>query len=316
MGNKENGRFVNLDPAVRPQFNKVFQWAVLDRLSGKRRKTPPHAHVDVVQDPEPPSVQDIGAMWLGHATALISIAGLRILTDPVFARNLGLIRRNVPVVLPVEALPHVDVVLISHNHRDHLDRASIKAVEARFKPHFVVPLEVDRHLRAWKVPVQRITTLGWWQDARPIAKAPHLNFTCVPAQHWSQRLIADRNQTLWGGFVLEADGKRVYFAGDSGYFDGFAQIGQRHPNIDLALIPIGAYDPEWFMSPQHMNPDEAGQAFVDLGAKQMISIHWGTYKLTDEPMDEPPRRLSDWMTRVKMEEGRIWTLPVGGRVVL
>jgi L-ascorbate metabolism protein UlaG (beta-lactamase superfamily) len=208
------------------------------------------------------------------------------------------------------------MVLISHNHRDHLDKPSVLALEAQGSPHYVVPLGVDRYLRAWGVPQARVTTLDWWQSCAPLGDAPELRVSLVPAQHWSQRTPFDRNTSLWGGFVLQSPRRSVYFAGDSGYFEGFSMIGERFPGLDLALLPIGAYDPEWFMSPQHMNPEEAGRAMLELGAARMLSIHWGTYKLTDEPLDEPPARLEDWRAAQKIEPERILTLAAGGQVLL
>ncbi len=309
-------RFSNTDPAVRPRFDRFVRWSVVDRITGRRRKSPGSAPVEVVEV-APGPVDEPSALWLGHATALLSIGGVRVLTDPVFAPRLGgFIRRNVAVPIEPEALPPVALVLISHNHRDHLDRDSVRRVEAHHRPRYVVPLGVDAYLKAWGVPADRIDALSWWGEIAPLPGASDLRVACVPAQHWSQRTPFDRNASLWGGFVLRAEGRSIYFAGDSGYFDGFGEIGRRFPKLDLALIPIGAYDPEWFMAPQHMNPEEAGRAFLAVGAARMISIHWGTYKLTDEPLDEPPARLLDWERAERIEAGRLLILPVGGRLGL
>jgi L-ascorbate metabolism protein UlaG (beta-lactamase superfamily) len=137
--------------------------------------------------------------------------------------------------------------------------------------------------------------LGWW-DADLVGKG--VRVTYVPSQHWSRRGLFDTNETLWGGFVIEGTSARIYHAGDTAYFEGFRQIGARFPEIDAALLPIGAYDPPWFMEKQHMNPEQAVQAFVDLGARNLVAMHWGTFKLTDEPLDEPPRRLrEEWARR-------------------
>lgn len=307
--------FHNMDPEVRPQFNKAFKWAVVDRIAGRRRRTSGSAPVDVVDAVSVP--ERAGAVWLGHSTVLFSLGGVRILTDPIFAQRISVvIKRNVPNVLPVEAMPSIDLVWISHNHRDHLDKPSIQALDAVFAPRYVVGLGVERYLKAWGVDGGRITSLNWWEGCTPLPERADLEVFFVPAQHWSQRGALDRNKTLWGGFVGRAEGQSVYFAGDSGYFDGFAEIGRRFPGIDLAAIPIGAYDPEWFMQPQHMNPEQAGQSFLDVGAERMLSIHWGTYKLTDEPLDEPPSRLEDWRVSTRVASERLLTLAVGGGVLL
>ena len=139
-----------------------------------------------------------------------------------------------------------------------------------------------------------VTELDWWGSTRVGPVTVHF----VPAQHWSRRGLKDANETLWGGFVVEGTSARVYHSGDTAYFEGFQEIGRRFPALDAALLPIGAYDPEWFMSRQHMNPEEAVRAFVDLGARRFLAMHWGTFKLTDEPLDEPPQRLdAEWKRR-------------------
>lgn len=315
--NNNKRTFHNTDPNVRPQFNKAFKWAVVDRLAGRRRRSPDRAAVEVVDHVELKGVEHHGALWLGHSTVLFNLGGVRVLTDPIFAMRMsGVVRRNVPVVLPVDVMPEIDVVWISHNHRDHLDKPSIKALDAKHTPVYVVGLGVERYLKAWGVAPERIHSLDWWDSCVPLPDRSDLEVHFVPAQHWSQRTAFDRNRSLWGGFVGRADHQTFYFAGDSGYFDGFVEIGRRFPNINLAAIPIGAYDPEWFMQPQHMNPEQAGQTFLDLGAEHMLSIHWGTYKLTDEPLDEPPSRLEDWRNTTQVEEERFNTLAVGAGVYL
>jgi len=315
MPRRDDGTFHNLDPTVHPGLGKALKWALVDRIAGRRRKSPARAEVPVTA-PQPDAHRN-AVLWLGHATALISLGGLRILTDPVFSDRLGPgVRRNVASPLNAATLPPLDLVAISHNHRDHLDKPSVVAVEEAHHPHWVVPLGVERYLVAWGVPAERVTSLDWWDESGPLIDAPDLRVTCVPAQHWSQRTAFDRNKSLWGGFVFRLDRHVVYFAGDSGYFDGFSEIARRIGPIGMALLPIGAYDPEWFMRPQHMNPDEAGQAFLDLAAERMVSIHWGTFKLTDEPLNEPPARFDAWRTRTRVEDSRALVLPIGGLVTL
>ena len=222
--------------------------------------------------------------WLGHASFLLQLDGASVLVDPVFSMRIaGFIRRNVPAPLSVSELPRIDATLVTHNHYDHLDTPSVRAVGARA----LAGLGMSRLL-----PCEE---LDWWQGAQITER---VRVTFVPAQHWSRRGLADTNHALWGGFVVEGPSGRIYHPGDTAYFDGFTEIGRRFSRIDAALLPIGAYDPPWFMEKQHMNPEQAVQAFLDLGADRLIAMHWGTFKLTDEPLDEPPRRLrAEWQRR-------------------
>jgi L-ascorbate metabolism protein UlaG (beta-lactamase superfamily) len=226
---------------------------------------------------EPPRL-----LWLGHASWLVQLAGVSLLLDPVLGDSIvGFAKRNGRAPLPASSLPRVDAQLVSHNHYDHMDMSSLRAVGAPI----VTGMENGRHFGG-RLPV---TELGWW-DAVDIGD---VRVTYVPSQHWSRRSLADSNRSLWGGFVIAAGGYSIYHSGDTAYFDGFAEIGRRFPRLDAALLPIGAYDPEWFMSKQHMNPREALDAFRDLGARRIVAMHWGTFKLTDEPLDEPPRLFRD-----------------------
>jgi L-ascorbate metabolism protein UlaG (beta-lactamase superfamily) len=195
-----------------------------------------------------------------------------------------------------------DVVLVSHNHRDHLDAPTIERIGPT--PIYLVPMGMGSFFARRRC---RTVEMEWWQTE----SIGDLRVTFVPSQHWSQRGPFDRNETLWGGFVIEAEGKKIYFAGDTAYFDGFAEIGRRHPNVDAALLPIGAYDPEWFMRSQHMNPEDALKAFRALEAKLLCAMHWGTFKLTDEPLDEPPRLLEKQRIAMNLAKDRVWVAAIG-----
>jgi N-acyl-phosphatidylethanolamine-hydrolysing phospholipase D len=240
------------------------------------------------------------ATWVGHASMLVQMGGLTLLTDPVLSNRVSPVsfagpKRQVPPGLAAAELPHIDAVLISHNHYDHLDAASVKALAAQpgGPPLFVVPLGV----KAWftDAGIANVTELDWWQSAR--LGAAEVVF--VPAQHWSGRSLGDRMETLWGGYAVFAPDFQLYFAGDTGYSKDFedihARFAARHGGtgrgFDLALIPVGAYEPRWFMKEQHVNPAEAVQIHLDLVARRSIGIHWGTFALTDESLDEPPRAL-------------------------
>ena len=240
------------------------------------------------------------ATYIGHATVLVQLGGLNIVTDPHFSQRAFPVqfvgpRRWQPPGVPLADLPHIDIVVVSHNHYDHLDKDSVVALngQAGGAPLFVVPLGLERWMQG--VGVANVKALDWWQQVA----VGDVTITLVPAQHWSRRTLTDRNESLWGGFVgqtgprpgsSEAVAPAVrsfYFAGDTGYGPDFAAIGERFGNIDLALIPIGAYEPRWFMSEQHVNPDEAMQIHRDVRARRSVGIHWGTFLLTDEPLDQP-----------------------------
>jgi L-ascorbate metabolism protein UlaG (beta-lactamase superfamily) len=278
-----DGRFVNLDGTGPQPLGNVVKWAITDKVAGRRRKSParaavPVAPVDAASLREPPAPgQGARVTWLGHASWLIQIGGASLLVDPVLGDSIPvLIRRNVQAPLPAQGLPPIAAQLVSHNHYDHMDLPSLRAVGAPVVAGIGNGRSVGGH--------PAVTELGWWDTA----DVAGVRVTFVPSQHWSRRATEPPNRALWGGFVVESAGMRVYHAGDTAYFEGFREIGRRFPQIDAALLPIGAYDPAWFMSKQHMNPDEALRAFADLGARRVIAMHWGTFKLTDEPLDEPP----------------------------
>lgn len=259
--------------------------------------------------------------WIGHATALVQMGGLTLLTDPVFsprASPLGFAgpKRHQPPGIALADLPHVDLVLVSHNHYDHLDLASVRALAAQAggPPVFVVPLG----LKAWfdGHRVAGAVELDWWERHRVGATEVHL----VPAQHWSARGIGDRMKTLWGGFAVFAPDCHLFFAGDTAYSRDFAEIRARFSGrqdaasgggFDLALLPIGAYAPRWFMADQHVNVDEALKIHRDLDAKRSLGVHWGTFQLTDEPLDEPPRVLAALRAVEGIADDAFFVLAVG-----
>jgi L-ascorbate metabolism protein UlaG (beta-lactamase superfamily) len=303
------GRFVNLDGSGPKGLGDVLKWSVWDRLLGRRRSSPDRAPVATVEPDlallasPPPAGAPARLTWLGHASFLLQLDGVSLLLDPVLGdRVAGVIPRNVAPGVPPERLPRIDASLVSHSHYDHLDVPTLKAARATV----YAGLGLRRALRREGLTCAE---LGWWQSAR----VGGVEITFVPAQHWSRRGLGDTNRTLWGGFVVRGSTATVYHSGDTGWFDGFAEIGRRF-RLDAALLPIGAYDPAWFMSPQHMNPEEALRAFQALGAARFVAMHWGTFKLTDEPLDEPPLRLEAERIRLGLPADRVRVLAVGETV--
>ena len=226
--------------------------------------------------------------WIGHATFYVRMDDAAFLTDPVYSEYASPLsfagpRRLVPPGVPLDALPRLDFALLSHDHYDHTDLPTVRRLAARGVP-FVVPTGVGELLR--RAGGRVAAELTWWQEARIAG----LTVTCVPARHFSGRGLADRNRRLWAGFVVAGPDRRFYHPGDTALFDGFAEIGRRAGPIDLACLPIGAYDPPALMAPIHLNPEEAVRAALDLGARTAVGMHFGTFDLSDEPLDEPPRR--------------------------
>src|SRR6218665_4011302 len=300
-------RFKNLDGSGPHPLSNIFKWAVGDKLAGKRRKSPDTCVMRRVEpDPavlaSPPGPGEGARLtWLGHASWLVQLDGVSLLIDPVLSDALpGFIRRNVPPGVPLGQLPPITATLVSHNHFDHLDLPRVRQVGAPV----VGGLGLTRYFQRTRLSV---TELDWWGSTQVGPVTVHF----VPSQHWSRRGLKDVNETLWGGFVVEGSSARVYHSGDTAYFDGFHEIGRRFPELDAALLPIGAYDPEWFMSKQHMNPEQAVPAYHHLKARHFLAMHWGTFKLTDEPLDEPPQRLGAEGKRRALPSEPLHVLAVG-----
>ena len=247
--------------------------------------------------------------WIGHATLLVQMDGVTFLTDPTWSDTASPVtwsgpRRFVPPGLAESALPPIDFVVISHSHYDHLELATLQRL-SNGRTRFLVPLRLGELLISAGIgPVEE---LDWWDSTRVGAVQVH----CVPTQHWSQRGVFDTDRTLWSAWTVTGPSRRFYFAGDTGYFPGFVEIGRRLGPFDLAAVPIGAYAPRAMMQTHHMNPEEAVQAGVDVQGERLIGMHYGTFDLTDEPLDEPPRRFHAEGARRGLADDRLWTPAVG-----
>jgi len=280
-------RFFNPDASQAPGFLDVLRW----KLSSRPEPSP--RFVSDVEPSKPPSRVEgtqLRVTLINHSTLLLQQSGFHILTDPIWSQRAGPLaaigprRRRQPGVR-WEDLPRIDAVLLSHNHYDHLDLATLRRLADRGQSQFVVPSGVAQWLQSQRIgPAHELD----WGESLPLG--PTLVHS-VPALHFSARGIFDRNRTLWCGYVIEAAGRIVYFAGDTGFGGHFAQIRERFGAPRLALLPIGAYQPRWVMSPVHMSPDEAVRAHRILAAQTSIAIHHGTFQLADEGIDTPKKRL-------------------------
>lgn len=243
--------------------------------------------------------------WIGHSSFVLRIGGALVATDPIWSERIGgAVRRLAAPGVALDCVPPIDIVTISHSHYDHLDLPTLRRIGPRAL--FVVPKDNGDILR--RGGLDRVVELGWWESH----VEGDVRITLVPAQHWSFRYPWDRNMRLWGGFVIEGPEGTAYHAGDTAFSEMmFREIGARFPKIDWAMIPIGAYAPAWFMSPQHIGPEDAGRAWELLGARTFVAMHWGTFKLTDEPLGEPPERIRAWWRSRAHDPERLWTFDVG-----
>jgi len=303
---RDGDRFVNLTgPRVLPGVQVMFPfllrkvWTSLVPRTGAARVIP-FRRAAMMHNPS--------VTWIGHSTMLVRMDGMTFLTDPVFSHRVGPASfvgptRLVPPGVPLAQLPEIDFVLLSHDHYDHTDLPSVAALAQR-GALFIVPLGIGELVRrAGGAAIE----LDWW-DRTEIGTA---RVHCVPAQHFSGRGLTDGNRRLWAGWVVQGPTQRFYHAGDTAYFTGFREIGERLGPIDLAALPIAAYDPPQIMRSVHLNPEEAVQAGVDLGAKRMVAMHFGTFDQTDEPLDEPPVRFLAAAAKHGLDRERAWTLHVG-----
>lgn len=290
-----------------PSGSEIAGWYfsfIAERVTGSKKFEP-----TPVRKIDPEEWQEGRVFWLGQATIMFRMNGKWILTDPVFydrASPFSFVgpRRLVDRAVELDKIPDPDIILLSHNHYDHLDQNAIRFL-AKKNPLFIVPLKNAAYLKT--LGVSNITEMDWWE----YAKIDDLTIHCTPAKHFSNRWLNDRNHSLWSGFFVEGD-YSVYFAGDTAYASLFSEIEKVIGAPDIAALPIGAYLPRWFMQEVHMDPEDAVRAFLDLKAKTFLPIHWGTFDLADEPLHEPPQLTEKIAAENGIKNDRLKILPVGG----
>ncbi len=302
----QNARFVVDGHRGNVGFGDLMKW----QFGGGRARWPRRIENTVYPAP-PRRVGGSGLLvtWIGHSTVLLQTAGLNILTDPLFSRRASPFQFAGPIrvrdaAITIENLPPIDIVLLSHNHYDHLDHAALQRIGKHHAPQLFTALNNGQYVRGLSA-----TELDWRQSI----VHGDIRVTLMPALHWSKRGLRDANKALWGAFVIETPSGMIYFAGDTGYGDGstFREVKQRFGAPRLSLLPIGAYEPRWLMKPQHMNPAEAVRAHMELGSRKSLAIHHGTVQLTNEPIDAPVIALRKALIDASVAEEDFITSDVG-----
>lgn len=313
--------------ATRSSFSRFLKFIVRERnqhgipsSKADRDRALPVIKPDMAVLQQPPT-DGVRVTWLGHASTLVQLDGISVLTDPIFSERCSPVpfagpKRYRPPPCSIADLPRIDAVVISHNHYDHLDYSSVRQLNKRFGAtlKWFVPLG----LKQWflRECCTNVVELSWWdeQTLSDDSSVPgaHVRFCSVPAQHWSKRTLSDAGRSLWCGWAVIGQNSRFYFAGDTGYCDAFKQIGHRYGPFDFAAIPIGAYAPREIMQLSHINPEEAVLIHQDVRARWSLGIHWGTFPLSSEPYLEPPQLVKESMSATKLDPSRFFILQHGG----
>ena len=291
------GKFKNTDgEAIDKSIKDLIRWQ-------RNQKKPTLAYIDLSDDWQNINldIENNYLIWIGHSTFLIKIDGLTILTDPVFSERASPFKRFgpkrlIPPSLSIKDLPPIDVITVSHNHYDHLDIRSLKKISKKNPEAFFLIPKGDIDIFK-KRNIDNVFEFEWWQN---IDLKDHI-FTFTPVQHWSARGLFDRNESLWGGWFIKSTDYSLYHAGDTGYSNDFVETQKRLGSPKYAFLPIGAYDPEWFMSASHVNPEDSIRIMKDLGAEFSFGMHWGTFTLTAEDTLEPAQRLNEALNNDKLD---------------
>lgn len=306
-----NGKFFDPEKRFSGSFKKFLQWRFSKNEKAQAKKAD-NFSLNVREGNSFLSEKENILVWLGHASFFLQINGVRILIDPVFGRISGVVPRHSAMPCAVEDFQNIHYVLISHAHRDHCDKATLRKLAANNNLTLLTSLNTGKLVSSW-ISGLSFQEAGWYQQYNLPEK--NLQITFLPTQHWSNRFMTDVNRTLWGSFMIEADGRNIFFNGDSGYCQYSKIIGELFPNIDVAMIGVGAYHPPFMMRDVHTNPYEAIQIFKDLKAKTFVPMHYGTFDLADEPLGEPFQILSE-MSKQNELKNRIALLDVGEKMLL
>ena len=298
----ENGAYFNPWHPFVPGLGRVLRFGLtrnpFDRSADPVLPVVENDGHDLLGNATPPRIT-----WIGHATMAIHDGDDVVLTDPNFAKRMYVVKRHTPPGVPLESIPEEAMAVISHSHNDHLDAGSVEALPA--STHWFVPLGLGQWMRDHGRA--NVVELDWWQSAQH----GRWTITCLPAQHWSRRIELPPNSTLWCSWLMDSGTTRYFFAGDTGYFHGFREYGRQFAPIDVALLPIGAYEPRWFMREQHINPAEAWTAFKELDARYLLPLHWGTFDLSFEPLDLPPQELLRAVDEAQGDRDSVKVLKIG-----
>ncbi|MDO8426847.1 MAG: MBL fold metallo-hydrolase [Deltaproteobacteria bacterium] len=285
----KEGRFFNpWEPRRSSNYGGLIKWLVFSRNRFRAEKKKKVEFNTLCPDFK--SLDGAGKdyfVWLGHSTVFMRLGKKAVLTDPVLWDVNFMIKRKTPLPVKPEDLPKIDYCLVSHSHYDHLNTKSINYLKERFDPLFITGPGYGDYFKS--LGVTKRAELDWWEGLG----AEGFKITSLPVQHWSKRSFFDTNRMLWCSFLIERGGRKYLWAGDTGYFEGFKDIGKDYGPIDMLFIPVGAYEPRWFMKRNHLNPEEAVMTARDLKARLTIPIHWGTFDLTDEPLWLPIKRLKE-----------------------
>lgn len=306
------------NPRVHKNFGLIdYPRAIWEQLHVKTKKDPQPTIISPLKFLQA-NVTESTITWIGHSTFLIQHKGYNIITDPHFSNRASPFtwigpKRVTPLTIELEQLPHIDFVVISHNHYDHLDKNSLKKLLIKQKnnpPHIFVPLKLKKWFQ--KIGFENVIELDWWENTI----IDNWEITAVPAQHYSGRNLFDKNNTLWCGWVIKTTNFSYYFSGDTGYSEDFKEIGKRLGPFDLATINIGAYGPEWASNGVHLNPENAVQVHKDVKSKLSIAAHWGTFILSFEDIDEPPKLLKNQLLKQGIDLNTFITLKHGETIKL
>lgn len=308
---KYNGRFYNhaeerYRSTFLPSLIMLCEWYWDMLRKGRCDSAYWYAPVDPLH-----RTKHLAITWVGHATFLIQVAGINILTDPVFG-DLPFFKRQLQAGIPIEKVPEIDYVIISHNHRDHMDRTALTFFKGHPETTFLVPLGD----KAWfeRRGFTRVREYSWWEQDRFTHHEHEIEFSFLPALHWSQRGLRDFNTSLWGSWVIRVGNESVYFAGDTAYGGHFSAIKKEFPTLSHALMPIGPCEPRRWMQDSHMNAEEAGQAFLDLGARKFLPMHWGTFNFGTDHHEAPYERIVSWWQKQQLSEQELIVLKAGQRL--